>query len=267
MNSWKQFWALLKFQPSVNPAIFFMPVMFALPLLIGHLSRPSLDLVLSNQSLFWVGFIAVMWIAPEVFMFRNVANLYSTGTEFFLTRAVDRSLVCRVRMVFFYFLILIIPFVVLLIAAGTPSLQLDEYSKLSHREILAHLPGSIPAAPDNHGRSTGITLPSGNLLAGAWHLWTCLLAAVAAQVFIFLIYPFKYRRALFFTVYFGVIFGPVLFMFYNLKHIAGRPEELSLDERLFFTFAAHQPELWILTGAAVILGELWCERRFVRMEQ
>jgi hypothetical protein len=39
------------------------------------------------------------------------------------------------------------------------------------------------------------------------------------------------------------------------------------DEYLFFRFAAYQSSFWILALAAVIVGQLWCERRFVRLEQ
>jgi len=35
----------------------------------------------------------------------------------------------------------------------------------------------------------------------------------------------------------------------------------------FFSFVAHQPLFWFLAALAFILGELWCERRFARLEQ
>ena len=39
------------------------------------------------------------------------------------------------------------------------------------------------------------------------------------------------------------------------------------NNRLFFSFAAHQAGFWIFAALVLILGQLWCERRFARLEQ
>jgi len=38
------------------------------------------------------------------------------------------------------------------------------------------------------------------------------------------------------------------------------------NERLFFLFSANQIVSWILALGALILGQLWCERRFAQLE-
>jgi hypothetical protein len=207
-----------------------------------------------------------MWLAPEIFQFGGAAAIYSSGTEFLTTRAVDRPLLYRSRAMFFYLLILTVPALLFLTALRNPSLQVGEYNKVSHDQILAQLAGSIPAPPDRHGRSTDITIPNGNILAEAWVFWMYLASAIGTQVLIFLIYPLKYRRTIFWTTYMGFIFLPLFSSFSNLRNM-GKPEKLPPAESFFFAFANHQVAVWMLTGLALILGQLWCERRFARMEQ
>jgi hypothetical protein len=272
MNPWKQFWTLLKFQPSINPFILFMPVMFALPLMITHTGNfapggyhPSLDLALSGQNLFFVGFMGVMWLAPEIFQFGGAAAIYSSGTEFLTTRAVDRPLLYRSRATFFYLLVLTIPMLMFFSALRNPSLQVGEYNKISHDRILAQMAGSIPAPPGSRGRPTEITIPYGNILAQAWVLWMYLVTALGTQALIFLVYPLKYRRTLFWSIYMGFIFLPLFFSLSMLRNV-GKPQTLPPDESFFFIFAHHQVAVWMLTGLGLILGQLWCERRFARMD-
>jgi hypothetical protein len=270
MNKTKQFWSLFKFQTTVNPFIIFMPLMFAMPLYIkyitgsfGHDYHPSLDLLLSNQNLLFVGFIGVLLLAPEVVQSGAANAMWSSGTEFLLTRAVDRHLLFRARVAFFYLLILTIPFATLLAALKNSDLQIDEYHKISHQAVLSQIPGSIPAPDDKYGRTQEITIPNGNALVESCHLWISLITAMGTQVLIFLIYPLKYRRFIFWAIYLGVIFIPLL----SLRNSTSRDEKLSSDEIFFFSFVAHQPLFWFLTALALILGQLWCERRFARLEQ
>lgn len=270
MNTAKQFWTLLKFQPSINPFIFFMPLMFAMPLYmkyftgsIAHDYHPSLDLLLSNQNLFFVGFIGAMWLAPEVLQLGAANLMWYTGTEFLLTRAVDRHILYRARVAFFYFLILVVPLATFLFALKNPDLQIAEYHKISHQQILNQISGSIPAPTDKHGRSEEITIPNGNVLVEAWHLWIFLLTAIGTQVLIFLLYPLKYRRFIFWGIYIGIIFIPL----FSIRSSASMDEKLSPNESLFLSFAAHQFLFWILMALALVLGQLWCERRFARLEQ
>jgi len=270
MNKTKQFWALFKFQTMINPFMIIMPLMFAMPLYmkyitgsIGHDYHPSLDLLLSNQNLFFVGFIGVILLAPEVFQFGASGAAWSSGTEFLLTRAVDRHLLLRARVAFFYLLILAIPSATFFVALKNPDLQISEYHKLSYQAVLNQVPGSIAAPDEKHKKTQEITIPNGNALVESCHLWVFLFTAIGTQVLIFLIYPLKYRRWIFWTIYLGVIFIPL----FGLRNTALRDEKLSSNEMFFFSFVAHQPLFWFLAALAFILGELWCERRFARLEQ
>jgi hypothetical protein len=270
MNKTKQFLALLKFQPLANSSIVVMPLMFAMPLFvkyftgsIGHDYHPSLDLLVSNQYVFFVGVIGVMVLAPEILQSPMATGVWSSGTEFLLTRAVDRHLLLRARIAFFYVLVLVVPLSIFLMALKNPDLQVSEYHEISHRQVLTQIPGSIPAAADAHGKSEEITIPRGNILVESWHLWAYLFAALGTQLLIFVVYPFKYRRFVLIAIYMGLIFAPLL----AIRSSAARDERLSSDETLFFSFVAHQPLAWILMALALILAQLWCERRFARMEQ
>lgn len=270
MNPCKQFWTLLKFQTSINPFIIFMPLVFATPLYIkyftgsiGHDYHPSLDLLLSNQNLFFVGFIGIMLLAPEVFQFGGANAMWSNGTEFLLTRAVDRPLLFRARATFFYLLILIIPLGSLLTALKNPDLKISEYNKVLHQQVLDQIPGSVAAPVDKDGRTTVISVPNGNVLVESWHLWVFAFTAIGTQVLLFLIYPLKYRKVIFWVVYLGALFIPL----FLLPHGASKTEQLSPNEIVFFSFATHQAFFWILAGLALLFGELWCERRFAQFEQ
>jgi hypothetical protein len=268
MNPAKQFWALFRFQTTINPFIVLLPFVLALPLWMkffrgGDHFHSSLDVALltAGQNLFFVGFIGIMVLAPEIFQVGGSSPLYASGTEFLLTRAVDRRTFCRARTAFFYAIILVTPLIILLAALGSPGLQLTEYRETSHTQILAHITGSISGPADNRGKSVDITIPNGNVLVEGWNFDVFALTAIGAQVLIFLLYPCKYRRTLIFAI-FALIFLPIL----DLHNSSGM-DKMSTYERLFLFFTAHQTVCWVLTFLAFMLAQLWCERRFARLEQ
>lgn len=270
MNKTKQFWTLLKFQPLINPFIFFMLIAFATPLYlpyitgsIGHDYHPSLDLLISNQNLFFVAVFGAIWLVPESFQFGAANGTWTNGTEFLLTRAVDRSLLLRARIGFFYLLIVSVPVLSFLIEMKKPDLQISEYSKILHQQVLDQIPGSIPAPVDKDGRTIIITIPHGGALVAGWHIWIYLIAAITTQMIIFLVYPVKYRQFILWAIYLGVLFTPLFF----LRSAVKGPDELSTNQILFFSYVSHQVLFWVLTIFALLFAELWCERRFARFEQ
>jgi len=89
-----------------------------------------------------------------------------------------------------------------------------------------------------------------------------LVALFAVQALILVLYPFKYRLWIFWSLLMSSIFVP---LFIDLHHI--RDQTPPHMESLFFLFAAHQAAFWILTALTLILGQLWCERRFAQLEQ
>jgi len=270
MNKIKQFRALLRFQAPVNPAIAFMPLALGMPYLLPFIIssqrhyHPGLQSLLSNQNIWLVGLVGVMILAPEVLRSTTTNVIWATGTEFLLTRAVDRHLVLRARSAFFYLIILAIPLAAFLFALKNPDIQINEYSKYSQHQVLERLPGSVlmPAGAGDYAKT--ITIPYGNLLVEGWRLWLFLCTALGSQMLIFLIYPLKYRRFILWGTYIGIVFLPLLMLHGS---ISANDESLPFNEKVFFVFAANQLLLWLVTILALIIGQLWCEHRFVRMEQ
>jgi hypothetical protein len=267
MNKITQFWALVKFQVAINPFVLIFPLAMGAPYYIVsstlHDYHPSLDSLLMNQNLFFVGIIGFAVLAQEVMRSPASSASWPTGTEFILTRAVDRHLVLRARSVFFYLLVLVIPVFALLAALRNPSLQINEYDKIAYLEVLDRIPGTMPAPPDKWGRSSIITIPNGNALVESWRSWEFLSLAVGVQVFLFLIYRLPYRRFIVWGTYMAFVFVPLLrIMIRGFK--GGGP---SPGVTMFFAFAAHQSLFWPMTIGALILGQAWCERRFASLEQ
>jgi hypothetical protein len=267
MNKTKQFWALVKFVVSINPAVFFFPLALAAPYYIPYLTRlrdyhPDLGTQLFNQNTFFVGLIGFFVLAPEIMQTPTVAASWPTGTEFLLTRAVDRHLVLRARSAFFYLLILAIPLCVLFGTLRTPSLQIREYDKVLYKQVLSQIPGSMPLPAERNQRADMITIPNGNALVASWHIWQFLSLAVITQVFVLLISRLKYRRLILFGTYSGLILIPLL----AIMRIGRNAEGPSLTESMFFSFVSHQWLIWLTTIAALLLAQLWCERRFANSE-
>jgi hypothetical protein len=264
MNQTKQFWALFKFQTTINPFIWFMPFAFSgtlwLPLLDGY--QPPLSSSLYNFNLFFVGFLAVMVLAPDLFYTTATQNIWASGTEFLLTRATDRNVVYRSKSIFLYLLVLMVPLALLFIPSKGSALKTTEYSKTLQQECVSKLPGTT-LSKDKYGSTDQLTIPNGKVLINSWNIWTTLLTALASQIIIWTIYPLKYRRYLFGGIYAVVIFGP----FFMISRSAAELDLLSPSEKLFLLFAPHQGLAWISTILAAILAQLWCERRFARLEQ
>ena len=266
MNKMKQFLTLFRFQTTVNPFIWFMPVAFGVPLLFGStiLSSytPNLSSLLTVQNLFFVGIFGAMVLAPEKFQFGSTNTAWSFGTEFLLTRAIDRPILYRSKAAFLYILILSVPVINVFYSMRTPDLKVTEYSKVAQQQCLSSVPGSILVPNPSGSRSPLISIPRGNVLIEEWHFWQFVISAFGVQALILLLYPLKRRILIFYVIFMSFIFLP---LFIDLHHI--RNETPSIMQRIFFPFAAHQIVFWILTALAVVIGQLWAERRYAKMEQ
>jgi hypothetical protein len=257
MNPTKQFWTLFKFQLTVNPSIWFMTLAFSMPLLFSlQIPGQILDLLIPARSLFFVAFLGVFILAPEILYPAN--QWPGFGPEFLLTRAVDRNILTRARAALFYLLVLVVPIGILLFSLRQPNLQATTYSKILQQECLDHLTGST-LSKDGHGYFYHLSIPYGNVLLAAWHTWEFLLCAIATQMLLHIIYPFKYRRYILPFFALALILGIFAEIFFH--------QSLSPADRLFFSFASHPVLLGTAGILAVILTQLWCERRFTRMEQ
>ena len=150
MNKVQQFWTLLRFQISALTVAVFItwPLMFSMcywiffhntPITLAH----YLGWLLSGNSWFFVPLIGSVLLAPELYLFGSAIFSQNSGTEFLLTRAVDRPLLLRVRSILFYGLVLVIPCILFLGTLKSPQLQLKEFDQRISHLILSQIPGRL----------------------------------------------------------------------------------------------------------------------------
>jgi len=204
-----------------------------------------------------------MWaLAPEMAQRWGVNSGWSSGTEFLLTRAIDRPVLYRSRAAYFYLLVFLMPLVSLLYSLGSPDLKATEYSKPAQQECLSHVPGSALEPNPSGSLSPLISIPRGKVLVAEWYFWMFAASALIAQALLLLLYSFKHRSFIFYALFTSAAFVP-LFIDLHRTHAETTPHL----EHFFFFFAAHQPLFWILTALLFIFAQLWCERRFACQEQ
>jgi len=282
MNKLQQFWTLLRFQiRALTIGIFIAyPLLISMtywiflhntPIILAH----DLGWLLSGNSWFFVPLIGSVLLAPELYLFGSAIFTQDSGTEFLLTRAVDRPLLLRVRSILFYGLVLVIPCILFLGTLKSPQLQLKEFDQRISHLILSQIPGSIavsnnpestPTQTKADQRSAMITLPHGYVLIGSWRLWSFLCTAIATQIFLFLICSLRYQKFLFWVGCLALMFGPLQILSPTRNEILWFYFYHS-NEILFIHFASHQLLCWLIAITALILAQLWCESRFSRMEQ
>jgi hypothetical protein len=183
----------------------------------------------------------------------------NNGTEFLLTRAVDRAVLCRARAAYFFLVVLILPLGFYLYAFSQPTIEVREYGKTIQQECLNAFPGSS-LVPVKRGTPDTILIPHGHQTFGQWRLWTFLVAALAVELFLYLIYRMKYRFYFFWAGFGAAVLLPLWGIFGESKG------KIPWNEQLFFLFAVHP---WLFGVGTLALGaliQLWCERCFVRME-
>jgi hypothetical protein len=238
-----------------------LPAAFNGPL-FRNVSFQSFFRFFQQSESFFVGIFGSMVLAPEKFQF-GAANLTSSyfGSEFLLTRSIDRPVLYRAKAAVLYLLVLSLPFIAIIYSLNKPNLIVDEYSKVVQQQCLAAVPASVLIPSSKKNPQPLISIPRGNVLVAEWQLWVMLIAAITLQLFILILYPFKYGRVVFWVLYFGLILVPL----FDLTHLG--KDEATVNEQLFFSFTAHQTALWILTALVFIFTQLWCERRFARLEQ
>jgi hypothetical protein len=270
MTTFKQFLTLFRFQSTVNPYIWFMPLAFATTLFIPYIHglvpgnyHPGFTSLFSNQNLFFIAIFGTSILAPEKYQFGNSALMSSYfGNEFLLTRAVDRPIVYRAKIALLYLLVLAIPLLGIAQSVRNRDLIVTEYSKPVQQLCLAQVPGSSLLPPDrDHRAPTLIAIPNGNVWVAEWNLWVFVTAALTMQLLIILLYPYRRGKVVFWIVYFGFILVPL----FDLVHFARN--DPTVNEELFFAFAGHPWLAGILTTAVFISAQLWCERRFAQLEQ
>lgn len=264
MTKTKQCLSLIAFYARTNPNVLFMLIAFAGPWLIlrmeGGTFHSSLDSLLGVQNLFMVGIVGAWVLAPEMAQTgpRGVATI--SGTEFLLTRAIDRAFLYRTRVAFLYALVLLFPVVALIDAAFHPQLLVAEYTHGLRQPLFHFLPGSSLHA-DEHGGPPLILLPHGKLLVEAWHVWLFILATLFVQVLIVIVSRLPHRAYIFYGVFMAMVLLP---LYFQLNHLAR--DLPTSEEEVFFRFVSH-PWLIVLATLGAFLGvQRLCEHRFLRQE-
>lgn len=236
MNPIKQFWTLVKFQDIAPAFAFYATVIlgvYCLPLF----DKRFVEALFSSDLILYPSYasVAIMVAIHQA----SLGGSFKEHNEFFLTRAIDRSILVRARSALFYLVVLTLPVFILLVFTATTTI----------------------------GRFAGFTFvsfPYGTTLAVSWLLWALLSAALSIQLLIYLAYPMKYRRPFLLVAVTVLIFSPLLWTTYCVLHPAVWP---STHRTLFLCFVAYQPVFWIVTLGVLIAGQLWCERRFTNCEQ
>ncbi len=263
MNPTKQLWALVKGQFAAYPGFLVISLIFCFPLIWMHGPHPSLDLLIASPNLFLVGIYGCLMLAPEFLAMAPQGPSLGYGTDYLLTRALNRNVVARARTAFFLFIVLIGPAAMLLIAQQSPGLNVAPYSREVGLLCLSHIPGSsaVTTMPDFPNL---VFVPNGKVLFAAWHLWSMLAVAAAVQILIYAIHRFKYRRFVFWLVFSVLAFGPLAAPY--IPPLTRTLGAMSFGKQVFLSFAANQPLYWLLILVAAFAGQLWCEWRFSRLE-
>jgi hypothetical protein len=266
MKSTHQFWTLFRFQLMANPMIWFMAIAFCMPLLFQSVGHESLNFLTSSQNLVFIGFLGLVTLAPEILYTSTSGAWAGYNSEFLLTRAVDRSIMARVKCGCFCLVAMTIPLGVLIYSLKSPDLQVDSYSKIEQQECIASISGST-TLKNHYGQSNILSIPTGNRILAAWHCWQVVTCAAVVQMVTFLVYPWPYRKYILWSLYGLGIFLPLVSIWLPSTKIPSSHETLPSGEHLFFIFAAHQLIFWGETLLFVLLAQLWCERRFAQLEQ
>jgi len=284
MKKMHQFWTLLKFQLRANPGIFVFPILFLIPLMSSHSAglQDKFDHCLSlqvGQTMFIILTVvtAPQLLAPELSLIRSGMVTRESGTEFLLTRATDRPLILRMRSVLYYSLVLIIPFTLLCYSLTNPRLDLKESDAKIYKMVLHQVPGSTQvqsmSGVDVSGhlitqsdRNELVSIPYGKTMIASWRILLLAASIACTQIFILLICQLRFQKLLFYGVGMGLIFLPLPLMIFTDK-MNFEFHSTYWNEIAFIFFAAHQILCWLIAIAVLVLGQIWCEKRFSRMEQ
>jgi len=245
-----------------------MPLAFGLPSIFPTFgdsfthSYPDFFSLIFNPTLFGFAIFGAMVLAPERF-FQGGANAVTnySGQEFILTRAIDRPVSYRAKAALLFLLVLSVPVLPLLRALPHPDVVIREYSQPTQQAALAAIPGSRLLVPDEKkAKPKLLAIPRGNILAAEWRILLPVMLVILLQIAIAVLYPLKQGRWIFWGLYVVSTFSPFLAISYP-----GR-EGPTMNEAAFFAFTSHQAAFLCLTALAFIVTQLWCERRFARME-
>jgi hypothetical protein len=271
MSTWKQFWTLLKFQIQSWTSWIMMPLMLAIPIVVDSFHTPRTSNFSTDplNFLLYVGVWAPWFLAPRLLGQKAVAVSFFTQTDFIFTRAIDRNIFYRARMVVFYLIVLTAPALMFFLSLRTSYLKvsffgMDDASRVLQQQYLANIPGSF-LGPGKYG-DPAVFVPSSDLLLHLWNAGVFLLTALAVQFLILLTHSLKHQLFVYFAACLGIILVPILEALAQI-YLTSNRESVPLVEKLFLAYLDHPILFIVLLASALVFGQLWCERRFARLEQ
>jgi len=267
MSTIKQLWALARFQLAINQALLLcLALGSGFPCIIECLifrdtKFPlSLDLLIRNQLIYFVLIFGPMLLAPNLGNSRKRDSIRAAGSEFLITRAVDRHLLFRSRSLLFFFLLLVIPLIGIASSLHHPELKVYAANGDLFQRILHQFPGSIQGPPDTDGKLKDISIPTGNILVGSWRIWLPLCIGVITLISLTLARKVKY------IWWFLMPLGLVLLYYFCFPSVfyhgasGSRYDGQDLNTALFFFFATHQALCWLIALPALFLSLFWYEQ-------
>jgi hypothetical protein len=155
----------------------------------------------------------------------------------------------RSRSLLFFCLLLAIPVLGLACSLHHPELKVYAANGDLFQRILHQIPGSIP-----NEKLKNISIPTGNILVGCWHIWLPLCIGVITLLLLTLGRKVKYIWWLLMPLVF------VLLYYVSWGSIGSRGEGRDWNTALFFFFATHQSLCWQLTLPALFFSLFWYEQ-------
>jgi hypothetical protein len=238
--------------------------------------------------LFDAGFVPIMlfligaWLSATMMytMIPNFSDLLEQGVvapcslrlpllEYLFTRAINRRLLFRARTAIFFILVLTPLFLSLAIAPFAPPTRFGVADPTSpaavHRyeQYQKAFPASHPAM--NHAMPGQITVPLGAAAFIAWLTWFGTFASVLLQAYgAFIakwVNPNQWRTLSLAT---APLIAILLCMFLLMR--TSFSVRLDICERSFLFFATYPVPLVIALAALAAALQIWCERRFSKLE-
>lgn len=260
MNTWKQFWALSRFEFRMKwVLVLLVPVVFSISNF--DLSKDnSLSFLVLPPNFTFVAIFALQLLAPEIFQ-SMYGKVYGSSLDILFSSAVERRLIWRARTMLFYLLLLLSALIgAVRIISQSDDLHLRAWSQKEALAYVEKLPGSVVSTDTED--DIHVTVQGGGYTLSSWYLWINFVILFIVQGIVVLIWPLRWRRFLFWAAFILIMSAPllgILPVFFNSKNTF-------TAEDVFYLYFQHPWLAWGLLFCVLIPGQLRCERRFGRME-
>jgi hypothetical protein len=184
--------------------------------------------------------------------------------EFILVRPVPRHTAYFSRMLLYFIIIMVAPFLKVGATFAQPDLRISlQASKSQSREVAAKVtlyqnqfPNSSILGPPQVTRGM-LVIPFGNVLVALWEFWLAVLLALALQWVSLLILPSKIQIGLLMAI----SVGPMLMISFNPFGV-----QEALMENVFFAFVHYWAVAILLTSGVSVLVQRMALKRIRHLE-